>query len=84
MKINGDCFFPSYLHDSADVRSGAEISLRSPWLTVWHGLSLGDFLLAHACSIEKITLWEGLLYLKSGSETDEGVAKDDIFAWTGN
>ena len=37
---------------------------------------LGDFLLAPACPIEKVTLWEGFLYLTSESETDEGVAKD--------
>jgi len=28
--------------------------------------------------------WVGFLYLMSGSETDEGVAKDKVFAGTGN
>jgi len=74
----------SYLHDRTAVRKDVKISLLNLRLSVSQGALLGDFLLAHACSIEKITLWEGLLYLKSGSETDEGVAKDDIFAWTGN
>jgi len=37
---------------------------------------LGAFLLAPACPMEKVTLCEGFLYLTSGSETDEGVAKD--------
>ena len=58
------------------VRSGAEIGLVSLRLGVSHGASLGDFLLAPACPIEKVTLWEGFLYLTSGSETDEGVTKD--------
>ena len=64
------------------VRSGAEIGLLR--LIVFQGASLGDFLLAPACSIEKVTLWEGFLCLTSGSETDEGVAKGKVFARTGN
>ena len=28
------------------------------WVSVSQGASLGDFLLAHACPIEKVTLWE--------------------------
>jgi len=66
------------------VRSGAEIGLPSLRLSVSQGASLGDFLLAPACSIVKVTLWEGFLYLTSGSETDEGVAKDKGFARAGN
>ena len=34
--------------------------------------------------VEKVTLWVGFLYLTSGSETGEGVAKDEVFARTGN
>ena len=40
------------------VRSGAEIGLLSLRLSVSQGASLGDFLLAPACPIEKVTLWE--------------------------
>ena len=50
-------FFPC-LHDRATVRSGAEIGLLSLRLSVSQGASLGDFLLALACPIEKVTLWE--------------------------
>ena len=66
------------------ARSGAEVGLLSLRLSVSQGSSLGDFLLAPACPIEKVTLWEGSLYLTSGSETDEGVAKDKVFARTVN
>jgi len=41
------------------VRSGAEVGLLSLRLSASPGLSLGDFLLAPACPIEKITLWLG-------------------------
>ena len=34
--------------------------------------------------MEKVTLWEGILYLMAGSETGEGVANDRVFARTGN
>jgi len=61
----------SYLYDRAIVRSGAEIGLLSLTLSVSQGASLGDFLHAPACPIEKVTLWEGFLYLTSGSETNE-------------
>ena len=44
----------------------------------------GDFLLAPECPIEKVTLWEGYLYLMLGSETDEGVRKEKVFARIGN
>ena len=74
----------SYLHDRAAVRTRAEIGLLSLRLSFSQGASLGDFLLAPACPIDKVTLWEGFLYLTSGSETDEGVAKDKVFARTGN
>ena len=53
----------------ATVRSGAEIGLQILSLSVSQGVSLGDFLLAPVCPIEKITLWEGFLYLTLGSET---------------
>ena len=42
----------------ATVMSGAEIGLLSLRLSVSQGASLGDFLLAPACPIEKVTLWE--------------------------
>jgi len=74
----------SYPHDRMAVRSGAEIGLLSVRLSVSQGASLGDFLLAPACLIEKVSLWVGFLYLTSGSETDEGVAKDKVLARTGN
>jgi len=45
------------------------LSLR---LRVSQGASVGDILLASVCTIEKVTLWEGR------SETDEGVAKDEV------
>jgi len=66
------------------VRSGAEIGLLSLSRSVSQGASLGDFLFAPACLIEKITLWEAFLYLTLESETAEGVAKDKVFAQTGN
>jgi len=73
----------SYLHDRATVRSGAEIGLLSLRPSVSQGASLEGFLLAPACPIEKVTLWEGFLYLTSRSETD-ATAKDKVFARTGN
>ena len=74
----------SYLHDRAIVRGGAEIGLLSLRLSVSQGESLGDFLFATACPIERVTLWEGFLYLTSGSETDECVTKDKVSVRTGN
>jgi len=68
----------------ASVRSGAETGLLSLRLSVSQGASLGYFLLAPACPIEKVTLWVCFLYLTSGSETDEGVAKDKVFPQTEN
>jgi len=46
------------VHDRATVRSGAEIGLLSLRLSVSQCASLGDFLLAPTCPIEKVTLWE--------------------------
>jgi len=43
------------------VRSGAEIGLLSLRLSVSQVVSLGDFLLAPACPIEKVILWVGFL-----------------------
>ena len=62
---------------------GAEIGQLSLRLSISQGASLGDFLLAPACPIEKVTLM-GFLYLTSGSGTDEGVTKDKVFTRTGN
>jgi len=45
------------------------------------GMSSGDFLLA---LIEKVTLFESLLYLLLGAKIDKGVAKDKVFGKTGN
>jgi len=47
---------------------GAQIGLLSLTLSVSQVASLGEFLLAPACPIEKVTLWEGFLYLTLGSE----------------
>ena len=47
------------------------------------GASLGDFLLTPMCPLEKVTLWEGLLYfcLMLGPETNERIAKTLIPAY---
>jgi len=45
----------SCLHVRATVRNGTEIGLLSLRLSVSQGVSLGDFLLAPACPIEKVT-----------------------------
>jgi len=58
------------------VRSGAEIGPLSLGLSVSQGASLGDFLLAFTCHIEKVTLGEGFLYSTLGSEADEGLRKE--------
>jgi len=65
----------SYLQDRIAARSGAKIGLLSAWISVFRSSSLGDFLLASACLIEKVTVLEGLLYLTPGFETNEGFAK---------
>jgi len=57
------------------VRCGAEIGLLSLMLSVSQGASMGDFPLAPACPMEKVNPWKSFLYLTSGFETDEGVAK---------
>jgi len=81
-QLSGVCRYPAGALIS--VRSGAEIGLLGSRLSVSQGASLGDFLLASSCPIDKVTLWEGFLYSMPGSETDEGVAKDKVFARTGN
>jgi len=62
------------------VRSGAETGLLSLRLSASQGAPFRDFLLVPACPIEKVTQWEGFLYLTSGSETDEGVEQNKDFA----
>jgi len=42
--------------------SGAEIGLLNLRLRVFQGESLGDFPLTPACPIEKVILWESLLF----------------------
>ena len=54
------------------------------WFSVSQGTSLGVFLLAPTCPIEKVSLWVGLLCIMSGYETGEGVAKVEVFARAGN
>ena len=61
--------FLFYYNDKTAVKSGAESGLLSLRLSVSQGASLGDFLLASACPVEKVTLWEGFLYLTTDSET---------------
>jgi len=51
------------------VRSGAEIGLLNLRFCVSQDVSLGVFLLAPACPIKEVTLWEGFLYLMSGPKT---------------
>jgi len=66
----------SHLHDRRAVRSGVEIGL--------FNIPQGERVLhAPACPIEKVTLWDGLLYLTSRSET-WSVVKDKTFARTRN
>ena len=66
----------SPLYDGTAVNCSAEIGVLGLRFCVSRGASLGDFLLAPVYPIEKVTLWEGLLYLTSGTETDNGIAKD--------
>jgi len=47
----------SYLHDRTAVRSGAEIGLLTLRLSVFQGVLLRCFLLAPACPINKVTIW---------------------------
>jgi len=60
------------------VGSGAENGLLSLRLSSSQSASLGKFLLAPVCPIETVTPWVGFLYLMSGLEKDEGVAKDKL------
>jgi len=59
-KLAGVCRYPTSALTT--VRSGAEIGLLRLGLSVSQGVSLGDFLLAPTCPIEKHTLWVGFLY----------------------
>jgi len=77
-QLSGVCRYPAGALTS--VRIGAKIGLLD---SVSQDASLRDFLLAPTCPVEK-GLWEGFLYSTSGSETDKGVAKDKVFARTGN
>ena len=43
-----------------------EVGLLSLRLSTYQGASLGDFLLAPACPIEKVAVWVGFLYSPSG------------------
>ena len=52
------------------VSEGCRYGLLSLLFKASQGASLGNFPLAYVCPIEKVTLWEGLLYLMSESETD--------------
>ena len=49
----------------------SEFCLLNLRFSVSQEASLGDFLLAPTCPIEKVTLWEGFLYLSLGFETYE-------------
>ena len=69
-------FLFSCLYDRATVRSGAEIGLLSLRLNVSQGASLGDFLLAPACPIEKVTHW-GEIEPLSATLAQDGLAECD-------
>ena len=58
-QLSGVVQVPRRCPDRTAVKSGEEISLLSLRLSVSQGTSLGDFLLAPACPIEKM----GFLYL---------------------
>jgi len=74
MRCSCFCF-----HDRTAVRSGAEISLLSLWLSSSQGMSLlADFLLASKCSIKKLPLEEGPLHLTLWSETSKGVVDNKV------
>jgi len=68
--------FFSCLHDRATVRSGAEIGLLSLRISVSQGASLGDFLLAPACPIEKVT-HRGEIEPFSATLAQDGLAECD-------
>ena len=74
-QLSGVCRYP------AGVLTGARIERCRNWptrLSVSQGVSLGDFLLAPTCPIEKLTLWEGFLYLTLGSKTNEGAVNSGL------
>jgi len=58
------CRYPSGA--LANISSGPEISRLGLRLSVSQGPPLGDFLIAPACPIEKVTLWAGFLHLMRG------------------
>ena len=68
------------------VRSDAEIGLPSLGLSISQGASLGDFLLAPTCFIEKVTLCSmgGLLLFNVGIRNWRGCCERQGFAQTGN
>ena len=70
----------------ATVGSGAKISLLSLKLRISQGVSLGDFQLAPACPIEKVTLWVGFLYLTAGIRNRRGCRERQSFCpnWESN
>jgi len=78
----GWCRYPAGV--LASVRSGAEIGLLSVRLSVFKGASLGDFLLAPVCPIEKVTLWEGFVYLIFGIWNRWRCCERQSFCRTGN
>jgi len=60
--------------DREAVRSNAEIGSVTLFSSAFPNVSHYEtFLLATACSIEKISLWSGLLHITSGSETNEKI-----------
>ena len=65
----------------------SEVVQKSAWVlgsAFPQGASLGYFLFAPPCPIEKVTLCVGSLYLTSGSETAEGCRERQTFARTRN
>ena len=62
----------SYLHYRTTVKSGALTQLRQ-------SVSLGDFLLAPARPVDLVRLWNDLLCLTPGENSDEGFVKDKTF-----
>ena len=77
-QFNASSIIMSFSPWQNNCQAVAEISLLSLRFNVYQDASLGDFLLAPACPIEKVTQWEGFVYLISGAKADEGVAKDKI------
>jgi len=82
-RLSEVCRYPTGAQTT--VRSSAEIGLLSLRLSVSQGASLGDFLLnCTRMPHREGNSMGGLLYSMSGSETDEGVVKDKVFARTGD